>query len=105
MDMSEDEAPAEADEVDDDDAAKDNSSAPAEEEHKSDEEHEREDSAEIEAARKERMALMAAEGKDKATASGGKGGEQAEGAKVDPNEKFQYLMGQSEVFAHFLAGE
>lgn len=25
-------------------------------------------------------------------------------SNVDPNSKFQYLIGQSEVFAHFLAG-
>ena len=29
---------------------------------------------------------------------------EAAAATVDPNSKFQYLIGQSEVFAHFLAG-
>ena len=55
-----------------------------------------EDHDEMEAARKERMELMAAEAKQ--IASGTSMG------KASVEEQLQYLLGQSEVFAHFLAG-
>ena len=84
-----------------------------EEEHQSDIEHQKEDHLELEKARKERMDLMAAELKreqdeqkkaaEKKKGSGGKEGEG--GGEVVPFDKFQYLVGQSEVFAHFLAGK
>jgi len=69
--------------------------------------HEKEDLLELEFARKERMDLMAAELKKERDAQENerkkKGGEgKAEEEQVD--DKFQYLVGQSEVFAHFLAG-
>jgi hypothetical protein len=54
-----------------------------------------EDHDELEAAKNERMELMAAEAKMIADAPLGK-------ASVE--EQLQYLLGQSEVFAHFLAG-
>jgi SWI/SNF-related matrix-associated actin-dependent regulator of chromatin subfamily A member 5 len=53
-----------------------------------------EDHDEMEAARIERMELMAAEQKQVAAPTG---------ASVE--EQLQYLLGQSEVFAHFLAGK
>ncbi|KAL7551496.1 hypothetical protein ACHAWF_014686 [Thalassiosira exigua] len=99
IDMSEDEAaPA------DDDAGEDLKpppSAPGDDEdhEKSDLEHEREDLQELEAARKERTDLMAAELKSNEKAMAKK--EEEGGSAVD---KFQFLIGQSEVFAHFLAG-
>ena len=73
----------------------------------SDMEHEKEDLQELEKARKERMDLMAAELKEKEKSMKKGGGENKEGDddKVEPFDKFQYLVGQSEVFAHFLAGE
>lgn len=68
---------------------------------KEDIQHEQEDLQELEAARKERMELMAEELKrEKELQEKQLQGETA----VDPNSKFQYLIGQSEVFAHFLAG-
>ena len=55
-----------------------------------------EDAKEMEEARKEQMELMAAERKkEEATAS----------QATDIGDRFGYLMAQSEVFAHFLAGE
>lgn len=52
------------------------------------------DHVEIEEAQKERLELMAAEGKE------GK-----EGMKpMNAQARFEYLMAQSDVFAHFLAG-
>ena len=66
----------------------------------SDMEHEKEDLQELEKARKERMDLMAAELKNKQEAEAA-----AKEGEVVPFDKFQYLVGQSEVFAHFLAGE
>ena len=79
----------------------------------SDLEHEKEDNQELEAARKERMDLMAAELRkeeremqEKAAAKGGGGvGEGGGGGELAAVDKFQFLIGQSEVFAHFLAGE
>jgi hypothetical protein len=52
------------------------------------------DHDEMEAARIERMELMAAEHNQVAAPTG---------ASVE--EQLQYLLGQSEVFAHFLAGK
>jgi len=67
-----------------------------------DEIREHEDHDEMEEARKERLELMAAEVKEVAppavTASDGRNN----AASVE--EQLQYLLGQSEVFAHFLAG-
>ena len=79
--------------------------------------HEAEDIHDLEVARKERMDLMevelssgekkgavdAASVERKTMATDGK--EEEEKEKLPPMEKFQYLIGQSEVFAHFLAGE
>mmetsp|Transcript_9353 Transcript_9353/g.14138 ORF Transcript_9353/g.14138 Transcript_9353/m.14138 type:complete len:1141 (-) Transcript_9353:2507-5929(-) len=67
---------------------------------KEDIQHEQEDLQELEAARKERMELMAEELKREKELQE----KEAAAATVDPNSKFQYLIGQSEVFAHFLAG-
>jgi hypothetical protein len=55
---------------------------------------------ELEAAKKERMELIAAERNKLAVELKGPN----EG-KATLEDKFQYLVGQSEVFAHFLAGE
>ncbi len=68
---------------------------------KEDIQHEQEDLQELEAARKERMELMAEELKREKESQEKQQQQQQE---VDPNAKFQYLIGQSEVFAHFLAG-
>jgi hypothetical protein len=57
-----------------------------------------EDAEELEAAKRERMELLAAE---KRKAAGG----HLEGAKtLDPRDRFDFLVAQSDVFAHFLAG-
>ena len=57
-----------------------------------------EDHDELEAARKERMELMAAETRNVAKP-------QAEGDGPAPvSSQLEYLLAQSEVFAHFLAG-
>jgi len=67
------------------------------------------DLKELEAAKKERMDLMAAELKkerelqEKEAQKAGKTGDGE--MELDVNTKFQFLLGQSEVFAHFLAGE
>lgn len=62
---------------------------------------EHEDHDEIEAARKERLELMAAESsKTKAVQQQ----EQGHVGKASVEEQLQYLLEQSEVFAHFLAG-
>lgn len=55
-----------------------------------------EDAKEMEEARKEQMELMAAERKKE---------EAAASHVTDIGDRFGYLMAQSEVFAHFLAGE
>jgi len=66
------------------------------------------DLKELEAAKKERTDLMAAELKkeremqEAAAKKAGKTGDG--GAELDVSTKFQFLLGQSEVFAHFLAG-
>ncbi|KAL9180621.1 hypothetical protein ACHAXT_011074 [Thalassiosira profunda] len=102
MDMDEDEEAA-----DDDALAADlaPAAAPAnddgEDHEKSDLEHEKEDLQELEAARKERTDLMAAEIKREKELQEKK--EQG-GEEVAVMDKFQFLIGQSEVFAHFLAG-
>ena len=77
--------------------------------------HEAEDIHDLELARKERMDLMEVElssGEKKGAAASVErktmatdGKEEEEQEKLPPMEKFQYLIGQSEVFAHFLAGE
>lgn len=77
--------------------------------------HEAEDIHDLEVARKERMDLMEVElssGEKKGAAASVErktmatdGKEEEEKEKLPPMEKFQYLIGQSEVFAHFLAGE
>ena len=54
-----------------------------------------EEAQEMEEARQERLELMAAEQKKAA---------QWQKEPVTQQEKLQYLLGQSEVFAHFLAG-
>ena len=61
-------------------------------------EREHEDHDEYEEARKERMELMASEAKQVAATSG------PSLTKASVEEQLQYLLGQSEVFAHFLAG-
>ena len=55
-----------------------------------------EEAEELEEARRERVELMAAEREAIA---------QDEGGGDEPDSKLQYLLAQSEVFAHFLAGE
>mmetsp|Transcript_13792 Transcript_13792/g.29113 ORF Transcript_13792/g.29113 Transcript_13792/m.29113 type:complete len:1161 (-) Transcript_13792:1566-5048(-) len=76
-------------------------------------EEEEKEQQELEEARKERMDLMAAELKKQTGVKGGdlsKGKEAGAAGDGDGNggegldSKFQYLIGQSEVFAHFLAG-
>ena len=69
-----------------------------EEEDAVEDEREHEDHDEYEEARKERMELMASEAKQVAAAPG------ASHNKASVEEQLQYLLGQSEVFAHFLAG-
>ncbi len=55
---------------------------------------------ELQAAKKERMELIAAEQKALANSQG-----VPDQGKATLEEKFSYLVSQSEVFAHFLAGE
>ena len=55
---------------------------------------------ELEAAKRERMELIAAEQKALAQAH-----KVPNEGKATLEEKFAYLVGQSEVFAHFLAGK
>lgn len=100
---------AEAPDDEEDDEATDTTAAAArkdspdhDQHEKEDIQHEQEDLQELEAARKERMELMAEELKREKEQQ-----EQAHidpTASIDPSSKFQYLIGQSEVFAHFLAG-
>ncbi len=77
-------------------------------------EEEEKEQQELEEARKERMDLMEVELKKKTGGKGnGEGKGKGEGAAENGDRnvgdgwdsKFQYLIGQSEVFAHFLAGE
>lgn len=92
------------DDIDDDAAAAIRDDSPNHE--KEDIQHEQEDLQELEAARKERMELMAEELKREKELQE-KQQQQSSTAtttEVDPMSKFQYLIGQSEVFAHFLAG-
>lgn len=104
MDMDEDDA-GDDDDANDDDANAaidaDREDSPDHLQHENeDKQHEQEDLQELEAARQERMELMAEELKREKE-------QQEEGQQlpdVDPNSKFQFLIGQSEVFAHFLAG-
>jgi hypothetical protein len=56
-----------------------------------------EDHDEYEEARKERMELMASEAKQVSSLGPSK--------KANAEEQLEYLLGQSEVFAHFLAGK
>lgn len=56
-----------------------------------------EDHDEYEEARKERMELMASEAKQVSAPGPSK--------KASAEEQLEYLLGQSEVFAHFLAGK
>ena len=83
-----------------------------------DEEHEKEEIEELEAARKERTDLLAAElmkqGQKKTAPKERMGSKSAVLVEGEPKrktpvvgafDKFQFLVGQSEVFAHFLAGE
>lgn len=105
MDMSEDEEQPNDDddeEEDTNDANVTTSTTNNEPEGKTNEEEEEKERQELEEARKERMDLMALELKKKKMQEGtvdeAKGGE-------DGYSKFDYLIGQSDVFAHFLAGE
>ena len=107
--MSEDEAQPEEEELDEDIPLK--SDSPTNDNNEEDLAHEKEDLEELEAARKERMDLMASELKTKkglqekvVAKKSGDGGEEGEEG-VQTFDKFQYLIGQSEVFAHFLAGK
>ena len=102
-------ADAEEEAVDVIDSAANTDESP--EKKKEDIQHEQEDLQELEAARKERMELMAEELKrekelqEKQLLSQQQQQQHPQGmSNVDPNSKFQYLIGQSEVFAHFLAG-
>ena len=56
----------------------------------------KDDAEELEAAKRERMELLAAEQKEAA--------KQMESDVQDPQARFAYLLSQSEVFGHFLAG-
>lgn len=96
VDLDDDEPADEEDEYVDDDAMDTTTDPQKDDEGAVEREHE--DHDEYEAARKERMELMASESKQvgKAAPSAGK-------ASVE--EQLQYLLGQSEVFAHFLAGK
>lgn len=104
MDMDEDDATPDDDDADDDDANAaidaDREDSPDHLQHENeDKQHEQEDLQELEAARQERMELMAEELKREKEQQ-----EQQQLPDIDPNSKFQFLIGQSEVFAHFLAG-
>jgi SWI/SNF-related matrix-associated actin-dependent regulator of chromatin subfamily A member 5 len=79
----------------DDDAAMKDKDSP-EQSDEEDFKHEKEDHDEMEEARREQMELMAAERS--------KISEPALGENASAAEKLEYLLGQSEVFAHFLAG-
>ncbi len=98
MNLSEDEAPPADNEEEDINEVKQLPQA----DDVSDAKHEKEDLRAIEAARKERADLMAAELEKKEKEM--KKAESKEGGEVAAFNKFQYLVGQSEVFAHFLAG-
>ena len=77
-------------------------------------EYEKEESQELEATKKERAELLEAELKRKSSSATGvtssndkTSGEEEEDTAAEAApvvDKFQYLIGQSEVFAHFLAG-
>ena len=105
MDMDEDDAIPDDDDADDDANANagidaDREDSPDHLQHENeDKQHEQEDLQELEAARQERMELMAEELKREKEQQ-----DEQQLPDVDPNSKFQFLIGQSEVFAHFLAG-
>eukprot|EP00584_Thalassiosira_punctigera_P009343 CAMPEP_0172537196 /NCGR_PEP_ID=MMETSP1067-20121228/8846_1 /TAXON_ID=265564 ORGANISM="Thalassiosira punctigera, Strain Tpunct2005C2" /NCGR_SAMPLE_ID=MMETSP1067 /ASSEMBLY_ACC=CAM_ASM_000444 /LENGTH=1160 /DNA_ID=CAMNT_0013322443 /DNA_START=23 /DNA_END=3505 /DNA_ORIENTATION=- len=111
IDMSEDEVAPEDDD-DEDESENLKRGDDDDEQHPSDDEHEKEDLQELETAKKERMDLMAAELKkkeremhqDKKNKGKVAEGERGGGGQGAPLDKFQFLIGQSEVFAHFLAG-
>eukprot|EP00529_Nitzschia_sp_RCC80_P008522 CAMPEP_0113505244 /NCGR_PEP_ID=MMETSP0014_2-20120614/35199_1 /TAXON_ID=2857 /ORGANISM="Nitzschia sp." /LENGTH=1184 /DNA_ID=CAMNT_0000400515 /DNA_START=46 /DNA_END=3600 /DNA_ORIENTATION=+ /assembly_acc=CAM_ASM_000159 len=65
-----------------------------------------EDHDELEAARQEQLELMKEEQKKVASqfASVAKGEEEEDDSTASPAEKLNYLLAQSDVFAHFLAG-
>jgi SWI/SNF-related matrix-associated actin-dependent regulator of chromatin subfamily A member 5 len=107
VDMDEDDMNAAVDDVDanDDAAVNEREDSPDHLQHeKEDNQHEQEDSQELEEARKARMELMAEELKREREQQEAQLLKSPGGTTVDPNSKFQYLIGQSEVFAHFLAG-
>ena len=91
------------DDVGDDDAAAAATRDDSPNHEKEDIQHEQEDLQELEAARKERMELMAEELKREKELQE-KQKTVTAAVEEDPMSKFQYLIGQSEVFAHFLAG-
>lgn len=105
-DAPDDDDDAADDDIDNDDDAANREESPDHLEHeKEDIQHEQEDLQELEAARKERMELMAEELKrEKELQEKQQQEQQQQSQQIDPNSKFQYLIGQSEVFAHFLAG-
>lgn len=88
-----------ANEDDDDGMAEGDTSTADDDEAVNKREHE--DHDELEAARKERMELMASEANN-VEAPAAEGG--TIGGKANIEEQLQYLLSQSEVFAHFLAG-
>lgn len=105
MDMSDDEASPGVDDEEDDGPAADPSDDDKEHQ-REDDEHQMEDLKELEAARKERSDLMEAELSPKKGKAGKRvavEGDEEEAMTVQ--DKFQFLVGQSEVFAHFLAGK
>lgn len=99
VDLDEDEEAADADATNDEDLeenASDKNMNDAKSEENDDDAKARqtEDAEELEEAKRERLQLLEAERKKLSR----------EEAPVDPKEKFDYLLQQSDVFAHFLAG-
>ena len=90
MDLDEEEDVESGEEEDLEGVAEDNDEEEAEE----DEVHLREDVKELEEAERERRELMAAEQAKIAK----------EHPRATPGDRLQYIMAQSDVFAHFLAG-
>ena len=104
MDMDEDN---EEEDVQDDDEDIGNDDKVAEDNDKDDgvdKSKELEEDKEIEEARKERMELLAATSKGTNTGKTASKPNDPEQEMVNPQDKFQYILAQSDVFAQFLAG-
>ncbi|MGK3743157.1 MAG: hypothetical protein ACI8RD_014232 [Bacillariaceae sp.] len=98
MDLESDDEVADTDPVDGVDAPTDDNDNTSNAREEVNEKLATEDQDELEAAHKERMELMTAERKKVAEAAPNDDGTASVG------EKLQFLLAQSEVFAHFLAG-